>query len=75
VNARAKPSTVLLALVAGLLSLQSVSAAEIELRPPHKRYRHAYVEQVAYVPDGCRVGWWQTIQSGHVRPRWAMRCR
>jgi hypothetical protein len=26
------------------------------------------------VPE-CRVGWWQTMQDNHVRPRWAVRCR
>jgi hypothetical protein len=27
------------------------------------------------MPAECRIGWWQTVQFGHVRPRWAMRCR
>ena len=62
-----------LALV-GLLPIGSVFAADLDVRPHHKRYRHvASLEQV-YAPE-CRVGWWQTMQDNHVRPRWAVRCR
>ena len=38
------------------------------------RYHHtrhhphvAHVESLAYY-DGCRIGWWQTLRYGHVRP-------
>ena len=37
----------------------------------HHHNRHhphvAYVESLAYY-DGCRIGWWQTLRYGHVRP-------
>lgn len=43
-------------------------------------HRHQYKRQVAYFeysPDygTCRVGWWQTLRYGHVRPRWGAWCR
>ena len=44
-------------------------------RHHHYRHRVAYVE---YAPDdggACRVGWWQTLRYGHVRPRWGTWCR
>lgn len=70
-------TAVTLALAAGLLFSTVAGAADLDLRRHHhKRYRQvAEVEQIAYVPDACRVGWWQTVKFGHVQPRWAMRCR
>ena len=44
----------------------------------HHRYRHrvqvTYVAYPAYYTV-CRIGWWQTVRYGHVRPRWAEYCR
>jgi len=62
--------------LAGLFPIGSALAADLDVRPHHKRYRHvASLEQVVYTPGDCRIGWWQTVREGHVRPRWAMRCR
>lgn len=37
---------------------------------------HAYVAY-DYGPDygPCRIGWWQTLRYGHVRPAWGEWCR
>jgi hypothetical protein len=46
----------------------------------HHRHHHAhyvrvgYVEPAPYYPS-CRVGWWQTLRYGRVRPQWAEFCR
>lgn len=70
-----KPKVIVLAVLAGLFSFGSAIAADLDVRPHHKRYRQvASLERVAYTPE-CRVGWWQTIRANHVRPRWEMRCR
>ena len=75
-KATSKLNIVALTLLAGLLSLESATAADLEVRSHHKRYSHvASLEQVSYVPSECSVGWWQTVVASHVRPRWAMRCR
>lgn len=69
-----KLKTIALAL-AGLLPLGNAVAADLDVRPHYKRYRHvASLEQVTFTPE-CRVGWWQTVRYGHVQPRWAVRCR
>lgn len=43
----------------------------------HHHYKHhAHLAYVEYAPDNeCRVGWWQTLRYGHVRPRWGAWCR
>lgn len=44
----------------------------------HHRYKHrAHFAYVQYAPDynACRVGWWQTLRYGHVRPHWSVWCR
>jgi hypothetical protein len=45
-------------------------------------YDHHYknpagVAYVQAVPDysACRIGWWQSVRYGHVRPHWAVFCR
>jgi hypothetical protein len=37
--------------------------------------RIAYSEDAAMPPPFCRLGWWQTLRDGHVRPQWGLRCR
>jgi hypothetical protein len=70
-----KSKLIVFALVTRLVSIASASAADLDVRPYHKRYRQvASLEQVAYTPE-CRVGWWQTMRANHVRSRWEMRCR
>lgn len=72
---RSNSKPVVLALIAGLVSIASASAADLDVRSHHKRYRQvASLEQVAYTPE-CRAGWFQTMRANHVRPRWEMRCR
>jgi hypothetical protein len=38
---------------------------------------HTHVAYVEAVPDygACRIGWWQTLRYGHVRPIWGSWCR
>lgn len=40
------------------------------------RYRPTYVAWAAgpYYA-GCRIGWWQGVVYGHVRPHWGVYCR
>jgi hypothetical protein len=67
----------LLMLVVGLLFIDLANAADLDARGPYRhRYRRvASLEQVSYTSSDCRVGWWQTLRSGHVRPRWGAICR
>jgi hypothetical protein len=40
-------------------------------------YGHrARVAYFNYAPDysACRIGWWQTLRYGHVRPAWGEWC-
>jgi hypothetical protein len=40
----------------------------------HLRHAHsAYAD--LYSADACRIGWWQTLRYGHIRPRWGAWCR
>jgi hypothetical protein len=41
----------------------------------HKQ--HATIAYYDYGPDygPCRIGWWQTLRYGHVRPAWGEWCR
>jgi len=55
-----------------------IALASADGRLHYRAYRHhapiAYIEAVPY--DGnCRIGWWQTLRYGHVRPRWGEWCR
>jgi hypothetical protein len=69
-------NVILLAAVAGLLSADIASAADLDVRTRGVRARRvAALEQVVYTPGECRVGWWQTLRAGHVRPLWGVRCR
>jgi hypothetical protein len=44
----------------------------------YHHFRHhtyvAYVESAPYYGP-CRIGWWQTLRFGHVRPYWGEWCR
>jgi hypothetical protein len=45
----------------------------VEPLPPYVPYAYGYAVQppaVAY----CRVGWWQGLSNGHVRPHWGAWC-
>ena len=66
-----------LALTCALLALVAVDLTAVDshadgLRIRHKRY-HYRVADFQY--DHCRLGWWQTLRFGHVRPYWGVRCR
>jgi hypothetical protein len=43
----------------------------------HHHWRHARMTYAEYSSDygACRVGWWQALRYGHVRPVWATWCR
>lgn len=60
-----------------LLQLDVAGAADMTVEGSYfKKHRKvASLEYVSDVQSDCRVGWWQTLRSGHVRPRWGMRCR
>lgn len=66
-----------LALTCALLALSLVDLAPANthadgLSIRHKRDHH----RVADLDDNrCRLGWWQTLRFGHVRPSWGIRCR
>lgn len=38
---------------------------------------HLHFASSDVAPDyyACRLGWWQTLRYGHVRPLWGVRCR
>jgi len=62
-----------------VLILASIGAAAadgwIHHHRHHTRHTHAaYADLVPYYRD-CRVGWWQSLYYGHVRPRWEVWCR
>jgi hypothetical protein len=60
-----------------LLAQIAPGAADGCVRRDHYRHRHSHVAYVEYVSNygACRVGWWQTLRYGHVRPRWGTWCR
>ncbi len=67
--AKLATGTLLLAAV-----LQAVPASANGERHHPKRYtRITYVDPAHYA-DYCRLGWWQTLRYGHVRPYWGIRC-
>ncbi len=64
--------------VAMIFVLGSVAGALAH--PWNSRDGYARHMRVAYADmatsyAGCRVGWWQTLAYGHVRPRWGSVCR
>lgn len=38
-------------------------------------WRHTHLANADAGYGACRVGWWQTVVYGHVRPHWAVFCR
>jgi hypothetical protein len=48
------------------------SASADDLRHRHQYKHHPLHEHLTY--RECRVGWWQTLYYGHVRPRWEVWC-
>jgi hypothetical protein len=67
------------ALVCTILFAQIAPGSAHEWSPRHhyKHHRHGHMVYAAYVADygACRVGWWQTLRYGHVRPVWGAWCR
>ena len=73
--------------VAALMSVVGIALylllggiAEASAHPWRNRDGYAYRTRIAYADmapsyAGCRVGWWQGLAYGHVRPRWAAVCR
>ena len=64
------------ALITGLVPIQTAPGAADEWGPrPHAK-RHLHLSYAAYgaEPGLCRVGWWQTLRYGHVRPAWGEWC-
>jgi hypothetical protein len=53
------------------------STAAHEWAHSHRYKRHTSMTYVQYAPayTTCRVGWWQTLRYGHVRPHWGTWCR
>ena len=64
-----------LALVILLVHIAPGAADGVAYRHNHRR--HAHVTYAEFTPDygTCRVGWWQTLRYGHVRPVWGTWCR
>jgi hypothetical protein len=54
-----------------VLLFAHIAPATADGWPHHHGKHHAHV---AYT-DWCRVGWWQSLYYGHVRPQWEARCR
>ena len=44
------------------------------VKQSHGAYHTSWVYRPS-VYNYCRVGWWQTLRYGKVRPRWAAFCR
>ncbi len=42
-------------------------------------YRHRHQARIVYASPAeygvCRIGWWQGLRYGHVRPHWGAWCR
>jgi len=60
------------ALIVAALQIGPVAAAS--------RYQRLDARHVAYTDVAtdyypCRLGWWQSLRFGHVRPQWGTRCR
>ena len=70
-------TTTICAVIAGLFLIQIAPAMADEWGPHHHFRHHRHLAYVEYVPESgaCRVGWWQTLRYGHVRPHWAVWCR
>jgi hypothetical protein len=51
-----------------LASPSSAGDARVTWKQTRVAFRH-----VPHVTE-CRLGWWQGLTAGHVRPRWQMRC-
>jgi hypothetical protein len=68
----------LLVLVCIIMVVQTAPGAADEWGARHHYWHHHYA-RLAYANytgyGACRVGWWQTLRYGHVRPVWASWCR
>jgi hypothetical protein len=65
-------------IAAGVMAVATAGGQAADLTAVKKgAYREArvtYREYPARVRD-CNGGWWQTVQWGHVQPRYLVRCR
>lgn len=66
--------TLTLAICAVLLLIGGLTAPA-SAQPYRHRARYVYADTNANYYPACRVGWWQTVVYGHVRPHWAVWCR
>lgn len=69
-----------LSIVAAITIILAGNVAPADADGRRKSVRRPPVNQISWnhhVPryEYCRVGWWQTLKYGKVRPRWAMLCR
>jgi hypothetical protein len=64
-----------------ILAPASLIVATLQIGPvAASRYQPLDARRVAYTDAAtdhylCRLGWWQTLRYGHVRPQWGIRCR
>jgi hypothetical protein len=68
--------TFLAMLAVGMSPSNNADSAERDLKISHSsKYRRcAYIEATVPINAPCRVGWWQTLRYGHVRPHWGTVC-
>ena len=65
----------LLSAICALTMLVGVMTSPAAAQPYRHRARYAYADTNPNYYPACRVGWWQTLAHGHVRPHWAVWCR
>lgn len=73
-------ATILGALIAAMLLAQVATGSARSLHHHHKRYvYYADADPAPYYSyydyGGCRIGWWQGLYYGHVKPHWGTSCR
>jgi hypothetical protein len=63
--------------VALVLTATLLQVAPGSAHPWRHHVRLAYADPGAYYYyySGCRIGWWQSLAYGHVRPHWGIWCR
>lgn len=64
----------LIAAILAVLTTILVPAGPSSAQPWRHPVHLAYADTGVYY-GSCRIGWWQTLWYGHVRPRWAVHCR
>jgi hypothetical protein len=71
-NTAASAALLLAAFAIFVVSTRSSFADGMDVQKRYHHRRTVWVEPPPY--EVCRVGWWQTLHWGHVRPRWGARC-